>query len=419
MTDYRVHPRLLPHRASTLFEKYATAVYVDGDRSVHDLAVEASCATRGCVFAATGPPRVNREELETLRNEIVAIAQECGYPAMFPSATQRAAFDAQATRVYLARAKLFPAEAAIGSIWAHHALVVLPDVTLWRWPPASSARLPLKDRFVPGRIDRHAYARLWWRATLMLTRAQDPGRMIDVLENVPEAEVDQVFTRHGAFGGSPETVRAILEVWRERTQRAPIADNMVARRPLLRAWLMALLRRGAFIAYDLLEPATLSAAFETVLDEVIDQLVPAGDRAVSRNRFDDAEVTAPVGTQVAEGAATADRTHETLIAAAFARALPNDEPVVISVSDRLAIQGARDNGAVIVELVDPRGRLPEPAEPNGTTRLLEMGFAKEPLGFARRIELSGDETHKIVGAVLARALSEAFSVPPSAGLRID
>lgn len=418
MTEYRVHPRLLPHRASAFFEEYAASVYIDERRNVQDLASEASCETRGCVFAATGPPRVSREELEALRNEIVAIAQECGYPVLFPSVTQRAAFDAQATRVYLARAKLFPAEAAIGSIWAHHALVVLPDVTLWRWPPASAARLPLKDRFVPGRIDRHAYARLWWRATLMSTRAPDPGRMVDVLERIPEAEADQVFSRQVAFGGSPEMVRAILEVWAERIERAPIAGNFVPRRPLLRSWLIALLRRGAFIAYDLLEPAALRAAFESLLDEALDELVPAADRA-GPARLEDAHVQAPVGTQIAESAATAERTHEALITAAFARALPHDEPVVISVSDRLAIQGARENGAVIVELVDPRGRPPEPSNPDGTTRLLEMGFAKEPLGFARRIELSGEETHRILGAVLARALSEAFSVPPNAGLRID
>jgi hypothetical protein len=417
VTEFRLHPRLLPGRAQALFEEYATRLYVQRDVTIDELAASASTETRGRVFAATGPPRVTRDELETLRARVLETARENGYPKLFPSRDERARFDAAVARIYVSEARLFPAEAAIRSVWAHHALVLLPDVTFWRWAPRDDAfgRVPNMDRYLPGRIDRHAYARLWWRATLALTRAGETERAWALLEGMPEAELDWVFTRHTAFGGSPEAVRAILEIWASRTRRSPIADNLVPRRAVLKAWLMAILRRGAFVSYDVLEPSALTHAFEEILDLTLASSTPAEPRRDGVLVQVPAIIREPVDAQAVGGAAA----HEGLIAAVFARALPKDEPVVISVTDDLAIQGAKDNGSVLVEFVDPRGLPPDLPDPERRQRLLDLGFSSEPLGFARRIELTGDDTPRVVGAVVARALSEAFAVPSTTILRLD
>ncbi len=141
----------------------------------------------------------------------------------------------------------------------------------------------------------------------------------------------------------------------------------------------------------------------SVLDEVIDQLVPADSTAVSPNRVDDAEVTTPVGTQVTE-APQQQIDSRNIDRRGFRSS--TTERFGTSVGDRCQ-RSTCDPGRTR-QRCDHRRACGPPGPSAGALGAErhdsapgDKEFAEEPLRFVRRIELSGDQTHRIVGAVLA------------------
>jgi hypothetical protein len=117
-------------------------------------------------------------------------------------------------------------------MWAFLALVVLPDVAVWRFPN------PPADRVLATDITRHVFGRLWWRAELL----HDPSAESDayhLLDVFSERNFDQILARRRSIGGSPELVRALALEW----PRLWIGSNETE---VLRDTLKHLMRRGAF-----------------------------------------------------------------------------------------------------------------------------------------------------------------------------
>jgi hypothetical protein len=238
-----LYPRLLPGESDRLF-----AELHKHEPGTHRKMV-ANYSPRS-VFAATGGRRVTRDELDDLRHAILAAAQEQGFPEVTGS-TRRNAFDQRAAQILHEQSLMVPGEAAQRQVWAFLALVLLPDVCVWRWP-ANADWLYLADRFKGMDLTRHALARLWTRAhVLREPQASDPYGLLAVLG---EADLDQIMARRGSIAASPTLVRAVVRGHRdaERTDEGGATSRSILREVLIR-----LLRLTAFLDVDSLSQPEL------------------------------------------------------------------------------------------------------------------------------------------------------------------
>ena len=226
-----LYPRLLPDAARELHRQHSGA-------TIPELRQRHALSHRAAVFAATGGRRVAPDELQRLRDDVGAIAERSGFPEE-GRRQDRVAFDSEVARLLHRRCGLVAGEAAVRPIWAFLALVLLPDISYWRYPR------PPGDRVLGTDITRHVWGRLWWRAHLLaLPHEVEPYRLLDVFG---EAAFDQVFARRRSIGGSRALVRALAEIW-------PTVDRGHAReRDVLIDVLKRLSRWGAVVEFESLD----------------------------------------------------------------------------------------------------------------------------------------------------------------------
>lgn len=226
-----LYPRLLGDAARQLHQEHLQS-------SINDLTARHSLRHPAAVFAATGGRRITQDELQHLRDDVLDVARRAGFPDE-GRRQDRVTFDLEVARLLHERCGLVAGEAAVRPIWAFLALVLLPDVSYWRYPR------PPGDRVLGTDITRHVWGRLWWRAHLLaLPRAYDRYQL---LETFGEAAFDQIFARRRSIGGSRALVRTIAEIW-------PGVDHgRVPEREVLIDVLKRLSRWGAVVEFESLD----------------------------------------------------------------------------------------------------------------------------------------------------------------------
>jgi hypothetical protein len=243
-----LYPRLLAEQARTLHELYRTL-------EIAELTQRHSISHDSSIFAAIGGDRAGVEDLTALRAGVVQLAIDRGFPGESTRDARRD-FDLQVAEFLHSGMQMVPAEAAAGDVWAFLALVLLPDVSYWRYPR------PPGDRVLATDITRHVFGRLWWRAHLVYS-SDDPApyRALGILG---EAAFDQIYARRKALGASPHLVKAILRTWTD----LDLED--LDERDVLRGFLQRLLRLSPFVVFDALEPVALDAELRVVVVETIE-----------------------------------------------------------------------------------------------------------------------------------------------------
>lgn len=255
-----LYPRLLERAGRELHQRYTRS-------TLDQLQDSAAFGHRSAVFAATGGRRVTEDELRDLRDRIVKAAEYAGFPGE-GRRSDRADFDLEVARLLHERSGLVAAEASVRSMWAFLALVLLPDVSYWRYPR------PPADRVIGTDITRHVWGRLWWRAHLLvLPQEVERYRLLDTFG---EAAFDQIFARRRSLGGSRALIRALAETW-PGIERGGVNDRL-----LLRDVLQRLLRTSAIVEFEALDEDELrrqvaEAAAESVA-VLAEDTPPAGRR---------------------------------------------------------------------------------------------------------------------------------------------
>lgn len=226
-----LYPRLLGDAARELHQQHLGA-------TISELTARHALRHRSAVFAASGGRRVTPEELQRLREDVVAVAQRAGFPDE-GRRQDRVTFDIEVARLLHERCGLVAGEAAVRPIWAFLALVLLPDVSYWRYPR------PPGDRVLGTDITRHVWGRLWWRAHLLALPQQiERYRLLDTFG---EAAFDQIFARRRSIGGSRAIVRTLAEVW------PSVERGSAAERDVLIDVLKRLSRWGAVVEFEALD----------------------------------------------------------------------------------------------------------------------------------------------------------------------
>jgi hypothetical protein len=258
VTDLRLHPRLPRAFAAKRWDTLQNSTPESARASIGEI------LPQEVIWTATGPPRISERQLRELREELVEALADLPFGEPLSSA-QRETFDRRVTRALARRSGLFPAEAAHTDLWSYYALVLLPDLAIWRWMHMPS---PNVERFVGSDLTRHTFGRLWWRAYTFTGGDWDDDAGWALLEALGEADIDQVQSRRRAYGVDPPIVRALAEIYVEVRERA--ADAGLSAREVWRDLLKRLLRRGAFIAFGALEPEALKAAAREQLEVTLE-----------------------------------------------------------------------------------------------------------------------------------------------------
>ncbi|MBB4687361.1 DUF6339 family protein [Amycolatopsis jiangsuensis] len=235
MSSSILYPRLLDAAAMDMHRTYTHL-------TIEELKDRHAYQHPSAVFAATGGDRVARQSLENLRERVLKVAEEAGFPSD-GRRRDHTEFDLDIARLLHERMGLVAAEAAVRPIWAFLALVVLPDVSYWRY------RDPPIDRILGTDITRHVWGRLWWRAHLLtIPNETDQYRL---LRTFNESDFDQIYARRSLLGGSRSVVRALADVW------PSVNTGGFPPRRVLRDVLKRILRAAAIIEFDSLDYADL------------------------------------------------------------------------------------------------------------------------------------------------------------------
>lgn len=204
-------------------------------------------------FTATGGTRASRDNLSVLRDTVVSIARDHGFPN--PGGEQ--AFDTPAAAAMHSTMGLAPAEAAKSGMWEFLCSVLLCDVVRWRFGGDSAASPP--DRFLAGR--RNTFQRLWWRGFVFYEqKAEQPYQLLDELG---EDELVQIMERPFLAG-----TRNLSRTVARELVAASLRHPGVTRRRLIREGQKRIRRIAAFASFESLDEVALPGFVSSIFDEV-------------------------------------------------------------------------------------------------------------------------------------------------------
>lgn len=214
-------------------------------KSVAELAHEFALSEPYLTVTPTGGNRIPQEELRALRERVVAIARQYGYPQALGKIQARK-FDVACAETLHQTMRLHPSEASRNDVWSFLGCVLLPDVVRWRFAEGE----PIA-RFVGNErgLRRHALGRLWWRAYLAYTDKTETPYAI--LYYMNEDELVQV-TERPVIAVRPALFRAfcIAFIITAKTQTVP-------RRALIRDGSKRMLRLLSLVSVEALSDVEL------------------------------------------------------------------------------------------------------------------------------------------------------------------
>ena len=194
---------------------------------------------------ASGGSRASERELREMRDRVLAVARDSGFPERRSGAGGM--FDRRCSRTLLDIPLLREAgvETLREDFWSWLACCLLPDVVLWRFP---SAR---ESRFVGG--VRNTFRRLWVRANLLV----DPNRDADwrVYDRLSEDAMVQITERPGLAADVP-LARAVAAEWFRCAERV----GVTVMEDIMRYAAKSVLARNEIQLLSALSPDRLRAA---------------------------------------------------------------------------------------------------------------------------------------------------------------
>jgi hypothetical protein len=176
---------------------------------------------------------VSRDRLEEVRQSVQGLADDFGFPSPL-SASKQAEFDRFCGTVLYRDMGIIPGDAGSKEVWSFLTLVVLPEITPWRFGRSSETRC------LGG--TRNTLQRLWWRAWSLgpdLTFVTEHGMPLG------EDEYVQIMERT-TISGNQRTAQAIQRViW-----NAELAGTKVARTDFLRDFMKRVRAAKSHILLD-------------------------------------------------------------------------------------------------------------------------------------------------------------------------
>lgn len=128
--------------------------------SVEEIAAEMPVSGLSPTFAPVGGTRADRNFMREVREKVVGLATELGYPTGRDQVSLHA-FDTDCAYLLHTELGITPHEAGHREVWACLTAAHLLDVAAWRWGG-------IRDRNrVNGDVNRDTFRRLWWRVEVL------------------------------------------------------------------------------------------------------------------------------------------------------------------------------------------------------------------------------------------------------------
>jgi hypothetical protein len=194
--------------------------------------------------------QVSDKELDDIYAELLAAANALGYPK---SRDKRVDSDETWAAILHKRMGLTRNEASKAGIWNALSCHYMPNLVAWRWEDVRKpADRPSERWLTQDRPERHAFARLWWRAELLKDEDHKPAPY-HLLKNLGEDDLVQLMERP-ELASHPSICRAIAKHHIEATKKKPKGDSF-------RKGVKNLRLRASILDLDVLESAGKADAF--------------------------------------------------------------------------------------------------------------------------------------------------------------
>ena len=223
-----------------------------------NLGVEEAADLAAAEHPKSYPPPIARtvqspDSLLVLRDMVVALAREHGYPVRKGKSSSLSRFDSALGNLLVAELRMTPAEAGVEEVWNFLSLVLLPDIAVWRYRNESLD--PEYPRWL-GK-PRNVLRKAWWRSyvigsELNLELGEDEG--VAIMERP-------------TFGMNPELARLVASAHIETSSKVNYPKS-----ELLRRLMVQLGKIASFVDIDCLDVSSKKALIEESYDHVIKNL---------------------------------------------------------------------------------------------------------------------------------------------------
>jgi hypothetical protein len=213
--------------------------------SLEALAAQSEIAHISAAPNAVGGKVASESQLQIVRQLVRDLAADFGFPGPLSPARQ-AAFDRECGTILYSSMGILTADAGSDEVWSFLTLVLLPELSPWRFPSR------LEERQIGG--VRNALQRLWWRAWSL-----GPDLTWVPQGAIPFGEDDYVqVMERPRIGRNQRVARALqLTVW-----RTDHAAQGLSRSALMRQLTVRLLAQRSHIALDALSTDELGNLLE-------------------------------------------------------------------------------------------------------------------------------------------------------------
>jgi hypothetical protein len=219
-----------------------------GGMGIRELAASSRADHPQETFAATGGVRARPGDIERFAKAVRDTAMEFGYPERAGD-QDRIAFDRAAAEVVYRAMTVTTVEASNRGVWNFLAVVVMPDVTQWRFGRDNV------ERWVATDLTRHMFSRLWWQALTFGSPTEVGGIDFSLLRRLSESDLNQL-TERRSIGGNPRLARALARA---------VLESDAARREVIREVTPKLRRRLAFIDFSSLSDSQIDDQIRSLI----------------------------------------------------------------------------------------------------------------------------------------------------------
>jgi hypothetical protein len=223
-----------------------------------ELAALARPAHPASEYTPTGGAQATEGDMRLLRDDLLAIAQNQGYPRP-PRQDDAAVFDAHASTLLFDRMRMAAVEATNPGVWEFVTCVLAPDLVRWRF--FQDGQSTSAERFLAGR--RNVFQRLWWRTYHLNHGAPRASVPHELLKQLGEDELVQLTERPRLAG-----ISGLSAVVAAELLHAAARHQGVTRRELVRESQKRLLRVSTFLALESMSVQDLTTLVRSIYDDV-------------------------------------------------------------------------------------------------------------------------------------------------------
>lgn len=250
-----VLPRIAKHAAAELIKNHRTSGIAEIASNMPDL-------TPTITYTPVGGQRIEDQELEKLRTNMLRLAHEHGMPHRI---VEPSVFEGRAARILREALPMSANEASHEEVWSYLTCCWLLDVAVWRFGVDADDR-----RFI-GNVNRNTFRRLWWRAEIL-------GTDID-LTKLGEDELVSIMERP-TIARDRRLARTVALEFLARVDEGAADSRM----QLMREAMKRLLRLTPLVAFQALSAEQMRAVVEDCFTAAAEALSGGKSSSAGRHR---------------------------------------------------------------------------------------------------------------------------------------